>query len=119
MKVPPIERKKFIVPVAVPSWCSDTAFWMSTMVNGNIGPSPGPASAMKASAAAGAKPVGASASGTSAAIATAKPASGTSLERVMRAIMRPATIEVMVAAPCNATVGSPDPATARPSASCA
>ena len=79
MKVPPSARKKFMVPVAMPSWCSGTAFCTTTMVNGNIGPNPEPATAIRASATAGEKPVGAIASGTSAAIATTAPTSGTRL----------------------------------------
>ena len=32
---PPSERKKFMVAVAVPNWCSATAFWMPTVVTGS------------------------------------------------------------------------------------
>src|SRR5262249_42756979 len=59
MKVEPRARKKFIVPVATPSWWSATAFCTTTTVNGNVGPNPSPTSAISPSAAAGENPVGA------------------------------------------------------------
>ena len=56
-----------------------TAFCTTTIVNGKVGPKPSPTSAIRPSAAAGENPVGASASGTSAAIESTSPASGTRL----------------------------------------
>ena len=41
MKAPPRERKKFAVPVAVPSLdAARTAFWIATMVTGSSVPRP-------------------------------------------------------------------------------
>ena len=79
MNVEPSARKKFIVPVATPSWWSATAFCTTTTVNGNVGPTPSPTSAIRPSAAAGENPVGASASGMSAATESSRLTSGTSL----------------------------------------
>src|SRR5262249_42551421 len=79
IKAEPRARKKFMVPVAMPSWCNPTPFCTTTTVNGNIGPNPRPTSAIRPSAAEGASSVGAIASGTSAAIESKRPTSGTRL----------------------------------------
>ena len=39
---PPSVRKKFNVPVAVPSWCGLTTFCMTIVETGYIGPRPKP-----------------------------------------------------------------------------
>ena len=46
---PPSERKKLITPVAVPSWCIGTAFWIATVVTGSTVPTPMPTSASSSS----------------------------------------------------------------------
>jgi hypothetical protein len=48
MTAPPSRRKKFSVPVAVPSWCSFAAFCITIVLVGYIGPMPMPSNPSRA-----------------------------------------------------------------------
>ena len=79
MMAPPSWRKKLSVPVAVPNWCGSTPFWITTVVTGYIGPSPVPAIVSSTHTPIRETPAGSTASGTIAAVAITRPATGTHL----------------------------------------
>ena len=72
----PKERKKFMVPVAVPSWCSSTAFWIATVVTGSTVPIPTPTTMKISSTVSSDRPVGRQVSRRRPAVARARPTMG-------------------------------------------
>ena len=74
--VPPSSRKKFSVPVTMPNWCGRTAFWISTVVTGYMGPMPPPPGASRQQRPARVSPVGIAAMTARLAIPIASPAIG-------------------------------------------
>ena len=74
---PPSVRKKFNVPVAVPSWCGLTTFCMTIVETGYIGPRPKPSTNNSATTVPSVCPAGSKARAASAAMATTRPRIGT------------------------------------------
>src|ERR1700722_15409328 len=74
---PPSVRKKFSVPVAVPSWCGLTTVCMTVVETGYIGPTPKPSTNSNATTVPSVCPAGSAASAPSAAMATTRPRIGT------------------------------------------